>query len=251
MRTVSRVLVLAGTTEASTLAERLAAAGVDVTSSLAGVTTHPRPRPGRVRVGGFGGAVGLAEFLRVERVDALIDATHPFAAQMPFNAATAAGAAGVPRCRVLRPAWVAGADDRWMPVPTLDAAREAVRRLGARRVLLTVGRQSARAFADGVDVTLVVRAIEPPTDLPPSAHVVLDRGPFDLDAERRLLAEHRIDALVTKNSGGDATSAKLVAARLAGIPVVMVERPPQPAGPVARTVDEALSWLRSCVPTIR
>ncbi|MFP5488595.1 MAG: cobalt-precorrin-6A reductase [Acidimicrobiia bacterium] len=248
---MARVLLLAGTAEATALAERLHAAAFDVVSSLAGVTRQPRPRPGRVRVGGFGGVPGLVRYLRDEAIEFLIDATHPFAAQMPFNAARAAEAVGIGRCRVVRPPWVESAGDRWTTVRTVEDAPAAVRRLGAQRVLLTVGHQSAASFASAHDLELVTRSIEPPDGLTTTTTIVLDRGPFDVDAEIRLLTEHRIEALVAKNSGGDATSAKLTAARVLGVPVVMVARPPQPDGPVAETVEEALSWLADRLPLSR
>jgi precorrin-6A/cobalt-precorrin-6A reductase len=244
---VARVLLLAGTTEATVLAERLDRAGYEVISSLAGVTRTPRTRPGSVRVGGFGGAAGLAQFLRIESIDAVIDATHPFAARMPFHAAHAAVSVGIIRCRVLRAPWVQSGGDRWIPVSSSAEAPDAVRRLGARRVLLTMGRQSATVFADADDLELVARSIEVPTGLPPTTTIVLDRGPFDVDAEVRLLSEHRIDVLVTKNSGGAAVSAKLTAARVLGLPVVMISRPPQPDGTLVETVDQAMSWLIRCL----
>jgi precorrin-6A/cobalt-precorrin-6A reductase len=239
---VTRVLLLAGTAEATRLAEVLVGEGVDVLSSLAGVTATPGRRAGRVRAGGFGGVDGLIRHLREQPVDAVVDATHPFASVMPFNVAAACAATGTPSCRVLRPAWTAGPGDRWVAVPDLPAAARAVEALDARRVLLTVGRQSTWAFVD-VDAWFLVRAIEPPDVLPVDHQLVLDRGPFDVEAELALLRDHRIDAVVTKNAGGEATAAKLTAAREAGIPVVMVARPPQPAVTIVPGVDQALDWL--------
>ncbi|MFV0523338.1 MAG: cobalt-precorrin-6A reductase [Acidimicrobiales bacterium] len=240
---MSRVLLLAGTTEATALAEWLVPAGFDVISSLAGVTRTPRPRPGRLRTGGFGGTPGLERYLRDEGVDVLIDATHPFATQMPFHAARAADRVGVPRCRVLRPAWEVTDEDRWVPARDLTAAFDAVLALGARRVFLTTGRQSIGPFATSPELDLLVRAIEAPEILPASAIVVLERGPFGVDAEVSLMRSHAVDAVVTKNSGGDATAAKLVAARRLGVPVVMIERPSQPGGIIVSSVDDALRWL--------
>lgn len=242
---MKRVLLFAGTTEATALADRLHEAGYDVISSFAGVTRKRRSRAGRMRVGGFGGAAGLHRYLADEGIDVVVDATHPFAARMPFNARDAAAAAGVARCRVLRPAWAASPGDRWVTVGSVGEAPGAVRRLGARRVLLTVGRQGAAAFVGVDDVELVVRSIEAPTGLPPSATVILDQGPFDVHAERQLMVEHRVDAVVAKNSGGTATAAKLVAARALGLPVVMIDRPAQPDGPIVGSVDEALDWVRT------
>jgi precorrin-6A/cobalt-precorrin-6A reductase len=244
---VTRVLLLAGTTEATRLADVLVDDhGVDVLSSLAGVTTAPGRRAGRVRVGGFGGAEGLADHLERERCEALIDATHPFAASMPFHAAAAARATGTPSCRVLRPPWVPTPEDRWIEVSDLSAAAAALDALGARRVMLTVGRQSTGAFADA-RAWFLVRAIEAPEALPEHHRLHLARGPFDLGSERALMQEHRIDAVVTKNAGGSATGAKLVAARALGIPVVMVARPAQPAVTVVPGVDQAVAWLEGAV----
>lgn len=237
-----RVLVLAGTTEATALADRLHGDGFDVVSSFAGVTRERQPRPGRVRVGGFGGADGLERYLRDEAIDLVVDATHPFAAVMPFNAAEATRRASVPLLRLLRPAWTAVRGDQWIDVANLDEAAAALD--SYRRVLLTVGRQSATAFARCDDITFVVRSIEPIDDVLPGAMRVLDRGPFDLAAERALLVEHRIDAIVSKNSGGSATEAKLTAARELGIPVVMVARPAQPDVQQVADVDDAFGWVQ-------
>jgi len=247
MPRVTRVLLLAGTTEATRLAEILVGAhGVDVLSALAGVTTTPVRRPGRVRVGGFGGPEGLADHLKREPCDALIDATHPFAGSMPFHAAAAALATGTPSCRVLRPPWVPTPEDRWIEVSDLRSAVAALDALGAHRVMLTVGRQSTWAFADH-RAWFLVRAIEAPEALPERHRLHLARGPFDVEAERALMREHRIDAVVTKNAGGSATEAKLVAARELGIPVVMVARPAQPPVTVVPGVDQAVAWLEGAV----
>lgn len=247
MRDVTSVLLLAGTSEATQLAEVLVRVhGVDVLSSLAGLTTAPAGRAGRTRSGGFGGAEGLADHLRDQPVDALIDATHPFAAVMPFNAAAAAAATETPSCRLLRPPWVPSPADRWVEVPDLSAAAAALGSLGAKRVLLTVGRQSTWAFVDH-DAWFLVRAIETPAVVPAHHQVLLERGPFHVTSERALLREHRIDAVVTKNAGGAATVAKLVAARELGIPVVMVSRPATPEVTIVGSVDHAVAWLDGTV----
>lgn len=242
------VLLLAGTAEAADLARRLAADPlVEVTASLAGRTRSPAPFPCPVRTGGFGGVDGLVSYLRGSAADALVDATHPFAAMMPHHAAAAARTVGVPRLRLLRPAWLPSAGDRWIEVDDLPAAADVLIELGARRVLLTTGRLELAPFArfaalEGTHV--LVRSIEPPDPLAlPSATVLLDRGPYTVEGETALLREHGVDAVVTKNSGGEATAAKLAAARACDVPVVMVRRPPQPAGPVATTVEEAVAWL--------
>lgn len=247
MRDVTSVLLLAGTTEATWLADVLVRVhGADVLSSLAGVTTTPARRAGRTRTGGFGGAAGLAEHLRENPVDALIDATHPFAAVMPSHAAAAAKATATPSCRLLRPPWVPGSTDRWIDVADLPAAAAALGALGARRVLLTIGRQGTWAFADH-DAWFLVRAIEAPEVTPADHQLLLERGPFELSSERALLLEHRIDAIVTKNAGGAATRAKLLAARQLGVPVVMVARPAPPEVTIVPGVDHAVAWLDGTV----
>ncbi|MEE1787341.1 cobalt-precorrin-6A reductase [Streptomyces sp. SP17BM10] len=239
------VLILGGTTEGRALAGELAGhPDLRVTSSLAGRVARPRLPAGEVRVGGFGGPDGLAAWLRAERVAAVVDATHPFAAGMSRNAAVAAAATGVPLLALRRPGWSPVDGDRWHPVPSLAAAAEALPALG-RRVFLTTGRQGIATFAhlDGLHFT--ARSVDPPEPpLPSSLDILLDRGPFTLEGERELLREHRIDVLVTKDSGGAATAPKLTAARELGLPVVVVERPPLPDGvPVAPDVPGAVRWL--------
>lgn len=239
------VLVLAGTSEATELVGRLAGReNVDVVTSFAGRTTEPADLPGEVRTGGFGGVEGLAAVLAARPYDLLVDATHPFAARMPQVAAAAAAEAGVPRVRLLRPGWHPSPGDRWHRVRDLPAAAEELRRLRSRRVLLTTGRLDLAPFAGLAGVHLVTRSIEAPDPMPlPEATVVLARGPFDLGDELALLGEHRIDTLVTKDSGGTATAPKLEAARLLGLDVVVVDRPLPPPGPVVGTTAEALAWV--------
>lgn len=242
---VRHVLILGGTTEGRSLAAVLAGdRHLRVTSSLAGRVAQPRLPVGEVRIGGFGGPDGLAAWLRAERVAAVVDATHPFAAGMSRNAALAAAATGVPLLALRRPGWSPADGDRWHPVPSLAAAAEALPALG-RRVFLTTGRQGIGTFAHLDGLHFVARSVDPPEPpSPPSLEVLLDRGPFTLDGERALLREHRIDVLVTKDSGGAATAPKLTAARELGLPVVVVERPPLPDGvPVAPDVPGAVRWL--------
>ncbi|MEV5006075.1 cobalt-precorrin-6A reductase [Streptomyces sp. NPDC055692] len=224
----SHILVLGGTAEARELAAVLAARdGVRVTSSLAGRVTRPGALDGDVRVGGFGGAEGLASWLREHRVDAVVDATHPFAEAITRNAARAA-ATGVPLVVLRRPGWRPGPGDCWHPVVSLHAAAELLPRIG-RRAFLTTGRLGLAAFAHLAETHFVVRSVEPPEPpMPPDTRVVLARGPFTVAGEKELLTAHRIDVLVTKDSGGAATAAKLSAARELGLPVVVVRRPPLP-----------------------
>jgi len=240
-----RVLLLAGSTEASATARALDARDdCELTVSFAGRTRTRVDMPGEVRVGGFGGVDGLVTYLRAERIDVVVDATHPFAATMPHHAAEACRIAGVAGVRLCRPPWSATAADRWYPVDDLAGAAKQIGTLGARRVFLTTGRQELAPFAGMADVWFLVRAIEAPDPMPLSrATVILDRGPFAVDAERRLLLDHEIDLVVSKNSGGSATAAKLEAARDLSIPVVMVNRP-APAGlPLVATTADALAWL--------
>lgn len=240
----SRVLVLAGTTEARLLAGRLVGSGSDVVVSLAGRTTSTEVLAGEVRSGGFGGASGLARFVRERGITAVVCATHPFAALMPFNAADACARTGTPLLRLLRPAWTAVAGDRWIPVDDLEHAARALEVLGARRVLLTTGRQELGPFARLGHVEFTIRSIEPP-DISAFTHasVLLERGPFTLESERQLLVDRSIDAVVSKNSGGTATAAKLDAARETATTVVMVERPAGPRVHTVESVDDAVRWL--------
>lgn len=213
-------------------------------SSLAGRVRAPRLPEGAVRVGGFGGAEGLRAWIADNDVAAVVDATHPFAAAISANAAAAARESGVPLVRLRRPNWPERPGDRWVRVPDLAAAAEATAALG-ERVFLTIGRQGVDAFAGLERQWFLIRAIDPPTGpLPPRHEIILARGPFALEDESRLIAEYGIDVLVTKDSGGDQTGAKLAAARRAGIPVVVIDRPPLPEGvEVVETVAQVVDWL--------
>lgn len=243
----SHVLILGGTTEARELAALLTGWSVArprVTTSLAGRVSRPQHPAGELRVGGFGGAAGMARWLREHRVDALIDATHPFAGTIGFHAAEAAAAAHVPLLAVRRPGWVAGGGDDWHSARSLDEAAELLPGLG-ERVFLTTGRMGLAAFAGLDGQWFLVRSVEHPgPPLPPHADVLLERGPFTLEGEREVLDRHRIDVVVTKDSGGAATAPKLAAARERGLPVVVVRRPPVPEG-VPETDDArgAADWL--------
>jgi len=239
-----RVLILAGTAEAAALAGACAARrGIESICSLAGRIRVPGPLPGELRVGGFGGVDGLVEFLEARTIDRVIDATHPFAAQMASHAEQACRRARVPRLRLLRPPWRRRPGDRWIEVPDLAEVARRLRGLG-RRALLTVGQRDLDAFTGIEGVRLLIRTIEPPARLPTATSLWLGgRGPFALEDELALLREHAIDVLVTKASGGEATSAKLAAARALGLPVLMVRRPEPPPGPLVQSVAEALAWL--------
>ncbi|OPF80744.1 precorrin-6A reductase [Streptomyces antioxidans] len=241
------VLILGGTTEARHLADELAdTPALRVTSSLAGRVAAPRLPVGQVRIGGFGGAEGMARWLREHQVDALIDATHPFADTISAHAARAAADAQVPLLTLRRPGWVPGPGDRWHPAGSLAEAARLLPGLG-ERIFLTTGRMGLAAFAHLTGQWFLVRSVDAPEPpLPPRMAVILDRGPFTLEGETELLGRHRIEVLVTKDSGAHATAPKLAAARAAALPVVIIRRPPAPQGvPTAETPAEAAAWLRT------
>jgi precorrin-6A/cobalt-precorrin-6A reductase len=247
-RHLFHLLILGGTGEAAALAGTALtrhAGRIAVTTSLAGRTERPGAVPGEVRIGGFGGPDGLADYLRMAGVDAVIDATHPFAAQMSTHARLACeGAGGVPRLQLYRSAWERHPLDHWIEVDSLADAASIVGKIG-RRAWLTVGAGEVDAFAAVEDVRFLVRLIDPPRrKLPLKFHeIVIRRGPFTLAEERHLLHRHAIEVLVCKASGGDATAAKLAAAREIGLPVIMVRRPPAEPGETVETVEAALRWL--------
>jgi precorrin-6A/cobalt-precorrin-6A reductase len=238
------ILILGGTAEARELAQALHDAGVRVTSSLAGRVARPRLPAGEVRIGGFGGREALAKWLADHGVRAVVDATHPFAERISASAAAACPAAGVPLLRLERPGWSETPGDRWTWVDDLQAAARAVPRLGTR-VLLTTGRQGLAAFAGVEDAWFLVRCVDPPDPpLPPDATVILDRGPYTLEGELALIDLNGIDLVVTKDSGGALTEAKLAAARRRGLPVVVVRRPARPVPDRVADVAAALAWAR-------
>jgi precorrin-6A/cobalt-precorrin-6A reductase len=243
-------LILGGTAEAAELAGRAIGAygaRLDVITSLSGATAEPSPPPGRMVGGGFGGAAGLARYLRVESVDFLIDATHPFAAVMQLSAASAAGEAGVPRCRLLRPAWPRHPDDDWTEVENEAAAARAVARMG-RHVFLALGGREIEPFLALAAHRFLLRAVSPPPlKLPVNFEFLRARGPFAAADELGLMQQRRIDAVVSRQSGGRGAYAKIEAARTLGLPVVMIRRPPPPPPPLVATVDEALGWLQQAM----
>lgn len=242
---VPRLLILGGTTEATALAKRLAGhPRIDGRVSLAGRTRNPVLPPLPTRIGGFGGVEGLAAYLRDEGIGAAIDATHPFAARISANAAAACTQAGVPLRRLTRPAWVAGPRDRWIGVPDMEAAAAALSDLGDA-VFLTIGRQEVAAFEAMPGKRYLIRAVDPPEPMPalPRMALILDRGPFTLEGELALMRGHGVEVVVSKNSGGRATDAKLEAARELGLPVVMVQRPAGNGVAELPDVEAAMGWL--------
>ena len=252
-RPSDRILVLGGSTEASELIHLMCANAPDIelVLSFAGRTsTRNAAPPGvDVRVGGFGGIDGLTNHLRTGSYTAMIDATHPFAARMPFNAAAACASVGIPLLRLARDAWAAQQGDQWIPAVSMPDAAQRVKDNGARRVLLTIGRQELQPFGQ-CDAEFVVRSIDPPDPaVLPDATVLLARAPFTLDGEIAVLRTHRIDLVVAKNSGGTATRPKLDAARQLAIPVVMVARPPAPPVESVATAEAAMIWLADHIGT--
>lgn len=243
MAGVRTVLILGGTAEARALAAGLVERGVHVVSSLAGRVASPRLPAGDVRIGGFGGPDGLARWITEHDIEAVVDATHPFAERISASAAQAARAVGVPLLRLQRPGWEQGPGDDWHWVGSLDEAAAKIGELG-RRIFLTSGRQGLSAFARRTDLWFLARCVDPPgPPLPPRIEILLDRGPYTVAGEAALMREHRIDVLVTKDSGGSMTSAKLVAARTRGLPVVVVRRPTRPDVPTVDDVAAALDWV--------
>jgi precorrin-6A/cobalt-precorrin-6A reductase len=248
--TPMRVLILGGTTEASELTRLLAAdARFELTLSLAGRTANPKMHPVPMRIGGFGGADGLATWLQQEKVHAVIDATHPYADQISANAVAACTRLDVPLASIVRPAWEPQPGDNWLTVASADAAADA---LGPtpRRVFLSLGRLELGAFASSPHHHYIARTIDPPGDvaLPPDIRLLIGRGPFDREAETALLRQERIDVVVSKNSGGAATYGKIEAARSLAIPVVMMARPEKLRGHPLDNVGAAVVWLEQLLP---
>jgi precorrin-6A/cobalt-precorrin-6A reductase len=243
---MKRLVILGGTGDAVQLADRsMSLSGLEVITTLAGRTRTPKRVAGEVRIGGFGGELGLVEYLQTEQIDLLIDATHPFAAQISGHAAGAAATVGIPWLMLIRPAWARSPIDNWIEVGSVEAAVTAIP-ASAERIFVTIGRQQLSPFASLTDRWCLIRSIDPPdSSIPlPPGKLLLDRGPFSLDRERQLLKDYQIQAIVSKNSGGDATYPKIIAARELNLPVVMVQRPIMPEGDWVGDVTSAITWLR-------
>jgi precorrin-6A/cobalt-precorrin-6A reductase len=238
------ILLLGGTTEAGGLAQLLAAhPAMRVTLSLAGRTQHPVLPPVPHRIGGFGGASGLAQWMRDHQVTALVDATHPFASVMPYNAAKAAQATHTPILALRRPPWQPVSGDNWLQV---DSHADAIAALGKteKRIFLTVGRLELGAYAAAPQHFYAVRTIDPLQSKPlPNAVWITGRGPFSVAGETALITSHQLGMVITKNSGGHATRAKLDAARALGIPVILLRRPPKPPVEETATAEQAMRWI--------
>ncbi|MCW6510643.1 cobalt-precorrin-6A reductase [Lichenifustis flavocetrariae] len=243
-----RVLILGGSTEASRLAWALAGhSTIYAILSLAGRTAEPALAPIPTRVGGFGGVEGLAAYLDRERIAAVVDATHPFAARMSAHAVAACKLRDVPLAAFSRPPWRPGPADRWILVADIPAAVQHLAALAPGDVFLTTGRLDLQAFSAAPLHRYLIRTIDPPPteDCPPVAQIMLSRGPFPLADEIALMRNHGVTLLVTKNSGGDASAAKLEAARRLSVPVLMVERPSLPARLELDTLDAVLAWIET------
>ena len=240
---IPNILILGGTTEANALAQAMADRGIKATYSYAGRVDNPRPQPLPVRVGGFGGAEGLARFIREHAISHVIDATHPFAAQMSRNAIAACSAAGIELAALTRPAWTAQAGDRWQHVPDIDTAVAALDG-PAKRIFLAVGRMHLEDFAAQPQHHYLLRLVDEPGALPlPHCDVVVSRGPFTEDGDRALIERHGSELIVSKNAGGTGARAKLDAARALGLPVLMIDRPILPQRTEFSSVAQVLDWL--------
>lgn len=240
----ANLLILAGTTEATQLANAVAAQGLRGTVSFAGRVERPKRQPLPQRIGGFGGVSGLVDYLLAERISHVIDATHPFAAQMSRNAVAACDAAGVPLIALTRAPWVAQGGDRWIQVADIAGAVAALDRPVAR-VMLAVGRMHLAEFAPNPQHFYLLRLVDPPSAPPPfpAHHVLVSRGPFTEAEDRALMEQHGIDLVVSKNAGGTGAYAKIAAARGLGLPVIMIDRPTLPERREAHAVQEVLDWI--------
>ncbi|KII13638.1 cobalt-precorrin-6A reductase [Phaeobacter sp. S60] len=241
---MTRILLLGGTTEASSLARTLAEAGADAVFSYAGRTAKPVSQPLPTRVGGFGGVEGLSGYLKTESITHVIDATHPFAAQMSTNAVQACKSVGVPICAFERPAWQAGEGDSWLHADSIESAVNALPEAPAR-VFLAIGKQNLAQFAAKPQHHYLLRLVDAPeADLPlPHTTVEIARGPFDIAGDTALMQRHGITHVVAKNAGGAGAAAKLTAARTLGLPVIMIGRPKVPERPVLGSVAEVMAWI--------
>ena len=240
---MTRILLLGGTTEASLLARALADAGLNAVFSYAGRTADPVGQPLPQRIGGFGGVEGLRTYLVQEKISHVVDATHPFAAQMSRNAVEAAGS-DIPLIALQRLPWAAGPEDRWTTVADMQGAVDALPK-AATRVFLAIGRQHIDAFAGAPQHHYLLRLVDQPTTpvALPNAEIVISRGPFRVEDDLDLLRQHHVQTIVAKNSGGVGARAKIDAARVLGLPVIMIDRPALPARATCETVAEVMEWL--------
>jgi precorrin-6A/cobalt-precorrin-6A reductase len=239
-----RALLLGGTGDANALAEALVRARIDAIYSYAGRTRIPLGHALPARTGGFGGTAGLADYIKQERITHVVDATHPFAAEMSRHAVEACEATSTPLMALERAPWMRVAGDNWTEVADIDAAVAALPDTPAH-VFLAIGRQHIASFAAKPQHAYTLRFVDTPDDaLPlPNAEVIVSRGPFTLRSDRELMTSRRIDILIARNSGGSGARAKIDAARELGIPVIMIARPALPQRPRATSVEEVMAWL--------
>jgi precorrin-6A/cobalt-precorrin-6A reductase len=239
-----RVLLLGGTTEATALAHAFANAGIDAVFSYAGRTETPVEQPLPTRLGGFGGIGGIADYIQKAQITHLVDATHPFAAQISANTVAACQITNTPLIAYQRPEWVAQPGDIWTHVADNEAAVLALPTTPAR-IFLAIGKQTLPAFAAQPQHFYLLRLVDAPgTALPlPNAEVILDRGPFAVESDMALLQAHAITHIVAKNSGGTGALAKLEAARRLALPVIMIARPAIPDRKIARNLPAVMQWL--------
>jgi precorrin-6A/cobalt-precorrin-6A reductase len=239
-----RALILGGTGDANQLADRFVRENVDAVYSYAGRTQIPLPHSLPTRIGGFGGVAGLADFIREQRITHVVDATHPFAAEMSRHAVEACGATAIPLLALQRAPWNRTAGDHWIEVGDIDAAVAALPEKSAR-VFLAIGRQHLAPFSAKPQHAYTLRFVDAPDEaLPfPNAEIIVSRGPFTLEGDRDLMRSRGIEFLVARNSGGTGARAKIDAARELGLPVIMIERPALPDRPSVESVEEVLAWL--------
>ncbi|VIO71877.1 cobalt-precorrin-6A reductase [Bradyrhizobium ivorense] len=247
---MTRALILGGTTDANLLAETLARAGIDAVYSYGGRTRAPAEQPLPTRSGGFGGASGLADYLRRERITHVVDATHPFAAEMSRNAVAACADTATPLLALERAPWSKASGDNWIEVEDIASAVAALPERSAR-IFLAIGRQHIAPFAARPQHAYTLRFVDPPEGaLPlPGAEIIVSRGPFTLDGELAMMRTRAIEWIVARNSGGGGARAKIDAARALGLPVIMITRPQLPDRPRAESVAEVMAWLghRTCL----
>ena len=244
-----RVLILGGTGDSSKLiALASTIPGLEIINSLAGRTRQPVIPSTPTRIGGFGGVSGLINYLREQEIDLLIDATHPFAGQISRNAAIASSELNIPRLMLVRPPWQKVEGDRWIEVENNEVAIKVLPKLGSR-IFLSIGRQELANYAHLKYLWFLIRTVDilKPDSLVPPGKILTERGPFSLEDERSLLEKYEIEAMVSKNSGGDATYAKIIAARELGISVVMIQRPSLPEGEQVSDVESAVAWIRKMI----
>ena len=256
---MKKILILGGSSEAFSLAETLENnTDYKVISSLAGRTSIPRKPAGTYRTGGFGGSEGLVKYLTDENIHAIIDATHPFAEKITINASLAAKKTNCPIIHISRPEWQKQKNDNWIEVPTMQ---EAAKVIDAEHTpcFLTIGRLELSTFINRNDIQFLCRAIEPPKNTDPikqsnrnpknedewpdNFKFIYAKGPYNYQDEKKLIKEHGIKCIVTKNSGGEKAKAKLDVAKDLNIPVIMIKRPPSPKGLIVKKTEDALKWL--------